>query len=151
MTQLNAADVVAVGKTFKPGWPGRIYDIIPGPDCRNCRNTGWEVMHSAGIESRTGLPRMTYPCGYCGRNPSKFLDDLITRNTFPNMPTPDHMNHTKLAKLERENELLVERLREIAAKSSDPKSAESAKRIVEDWENDILHIPLQDRGLRAIT
>lgn len=69
-------------KQFKPGWPGLQYSLIPGkPDCQNCRNTGYEVSHGAPRNTRTGLPRMDYPCGLCGRDPIKFLHEQVIRKT----------------------------------------------------------------------
>lgn len=66
---------------FTPGWPGMIYDVIPGKvDCPTCRNTGYRIMHGAPRNGRTGQPRYDYPCE-CGRDPIQFLHDECVRKT----------------------------------------------------------------------
>jgi hypothetical protein len=64
---------------FTPGWPGMRYDVIPGkPDCWECRNTGYVIMH--GAPWRRGVPRFDYPCE-CGRDPIQHLHDECVRKT----------------------------------------------------------------------
>jgi hypothetical protein len=54
---------------------GRHEDLMPGPECRTCKGTGYVVLHGAP-PSRFG-PRLDPGCPACHRDPLRWLSERV--------------------------------------------------------------------------
>lgn len=53
---------------------GRLLHVIPGPECRTCKGTGYARVH--GMPERRDGPHLDH-CTACRRNPDKWLHDVV--------------------------------------------------------------------------